>query len=75
MAWLNQSIFATHPQSINLVDLVQQVVSAFSRPETPVHIGAPQEAVLSTDPNRLWQVLENLLANVVKYAPKHTPSR
>src|SRR6266699_562206 len=54
VARLNQGIFTIHPQPINLVDLVQQVV-------------------LSADPDRLRQVLENLLANAVKYAPDHTP--
>lgn len=73
VARLNQGIFTVHPQPINLVDLVQEVVPAFSGPETSIHVHAPQEVVLSADPDRLRQVLENLLANAVKYAPKHTP--
>lgn len=58
---------------INMVDLVQEVVPAFSGPDTPIHVHAPQEMVLSADPNRLRQVLENLLTNAVEYAPKHIP--
>jgi two-component system, OmpR family, sensor kinase len=73
VARLNQGIFTIHPQPINLVALVQEVVPAFSTPETPIHVHAPQEVVLSADPDRLRQVLENLLANAVKYAPKRTP--
>jgi signal transduction histidine kinase len=73
VARLNQGIFTIHPQHMNLVHLVYEVVPAFSGPETPISIYAPQEAVLSGDPDRLRQVLENLLANAIKYAPKHTP--
>jgi two-component system, OmpR family, sensor kinase len=73
VARLNQGIFTIHPRPINLVDLVQEVVPAFSGPETLIHVHALQEMVLSADPDRLRQVLENLLVNAVKYAPKHTP--
>ena len=73
VARLNQGIFTIHPQPINMVDLVQEVVPAFNGPDTPIHVHAPQEMVLLADPNRLRQVLENLLANAVEYAPKHIP--
>ena len=58
---------------MNLVDLVQEVVVAFKTGENPIHVHAPAEVILSADPDRLRQVLENLLANAVKYAPKQTP--
>ena len=73
VARLNQGIFAINPQPMNLVALVEEVVPAFETSQVPIHVQAPSEIVLSADPNRLRQLLENLLANAVKHAPKRTP--
>jgi signal transduction histidine kinase len=70
---LNQGIFSINPQPLNLVDLVQEVVAAFRTAETLIQIQAPQEVVISADPDRLHQLLENLLANAVQHAPKKSP--
>jgi signal transduction histidine kinase len=73
IARLNQGIFSINPQPLNLVDLVQEVSDAFRTAETLIQIQAPQEVVISADPDRLHQLLENLLANAVQHAPKKTP--
>jgi signal transduction histidine kinase len=73
VARLNEGIFTITPQPLNLVDLVQEVVVAFRTAETPIHVHTPAEVILSADPDRLRQVLENLVANAVNYAPKQTP--
>lgn len=73
VARLNQGLFAITPQPMNLVDLVQNVVAAFRTAETSIDVQVPEEVVLCADPDRLRQVIENLLANAVKYASKHTP--
>jgi len=73
IARLNQGIFSINPQPLNLVDLVQEVAAALRTVETLIQIQAPQEVVISADPDRLHQLLENLLANAVQHAPKKTP--
>lgn len=73
VARLNQGLFSLSPEPMNLVDLVQETVSAFSTVETRIQVQTPQEVVLFADPDRLRQVLENLLANAIKHAPKKTP--
>jgi len=73
VAHLNQGIFAINAQPMNLMELVQEVVSAYRTAERPIHVHTHVEVVFSADPDRLRQLLENVLANAVEYAPKQTP--
>jgi two-component system, OmpR family, sensor kinase len=73
VARLHQGIFAIDAQHMHFMALVQEVVAAFSTPETPISIHSCVEVNFTADPNRLRQLLENVLANAVKYAPKQTP--
>lgn len=70
---LHQGIFAINAQPMKLMDLVQEVVSAFRTAERPIHFHTPVEVAFTADPDRLRQLLENVLANAVNYAPKQTP--
>ena len=72
VARLNQGLFVIAPVPMNLIDLIQEVVKAFQSEASPIDVHAPEEVVLVADPNRLRQLLENLLANAVKYAPSNT---
>ena len=73
VAHLHQGIFAVNAQHMKLMELVQEVVAAFSTAETPIHVHTPVEVVFSADPDRLRQLLENVLTNAVTHAPKQTP--
>jgi signal transduction histidine kinase len=73
VAYLNQGIFAINAQPMKFIELAQEVVSGFSTAERPIHFHTPVEVVFTADPHRLRQLLENVLANAVNYAPKHTP--
>jgi two-component system, OmpR family, sensor kinase len=73
VARLHQGIFAINAQPMHLMALVQEVIAAFSMPETPIHLHTSVEVAFIADPDRLRQLLENVLANAVKYAPKQTP--
>jgi two-component system, OmpR family, sensor kinase len=72
---LNQGIFVITPVPMDLVNLLQEVMTPFRTEETPIDIQAPAELLLSADPDRLRQLLETLLTNVIKYAAKRTPIR
>src|SRR5256714_10714262 len=73
VARLHQGIFAIDAQQMKLMELVQEVVAAFSTAETPIHVHTHVEVVFSADPDRLRQLLENVLAYAVKYAPQQIP--
>lgn len=73
VARLHQGLFAINAQLVKLMELVQEVVSAFRTAERPIHVHTDVDVVFSADPDRLRQLLENVLANAVKYAPKQTP--
>jgi len=73
VACLHQGIFAINAQPMKLLELVREVVSAFRTTERPIHVHSHVEVVFSADPDRLRQLLENVLANAVNCAPKQTP--
>jgi signal transduction histidine kinase len=73
VARLHQGIFAIDAKQMHFMTLVKEVVAAFSTPETPISIHTSVEVIFAADPDRLRQLLENVLANAVKYAPKQTP--
>jgi signal transduction histidine kinase len=50
---------------MNLVEIVQEVVPGFRTAETKIHVHTPTAVVLSADPERLRQALENLLAHAI----------
>lgn len=73
IAHIDQGLFVLHPQPFNLIDLLTEIILCFTTAETPIQIEGPEEIVLTADPNRLRQVIENLLSNAVEYALKQTP--
>ena len=65
--------FEMRPQQLDLSELVESVVERFSadlaKSETVARLDLERGTVGRWDPERLDQVVTNLLANVVKYAP------
>lgn len=70
---LKQGIFALQRQSIDLVELVEEVAPIWSSPGHPIQIQAPQTLPVTADPDRIQQVIENLLSNATTHAEPQTP--
>lgn len=68
-ARLEQGLFTVEPQECDLTALVRETVELLHTPATPMHIQAPAHVIVQADPERLRQVLENLLSNALQHSP------
>jgi two-component system, OmpR family, sensor kinase len=73
VARIDEGVFRMDMQPMDLVGLVSETAGALSTPEHPIHVKPSEDAVVTADPARLRQCLENLLANGVKHSPKGSP--
>jgi two-component system, OmpR family, sensor kinase len=69
---LKQGVFALYPQEVDLVKLVEEVVPIWRTPDHPIQIQAPERMMVVADPDRIQQVVENLLANATTHADVQT---
>jgi two-component system, OmpR family, sensor kinase len=73
-ARLEGGLFSLQPQSVDLVALARETSGAFETEQRPVAVRSAQTEVLTlVDPDRIRQVLENLLSNALRYAPEGIP--
>jgi len=72
-ARLEGGVFAVNPQPVELVALARETVASVSSGERRVLIRAPDHLEVCLDPDRIRQVLENLLSNAIRHSPEGTP--
>jgi two-component system OmpR family sensor kinase len=70
---LEQGIFALSVQPVELVGLTQQISAGLMNGRQTIQVQAPTELMIEADPQRLSQVLENLLTNALRYSPADLP--
>jgi two-component system, OmpR family, sensor kinase len=72
---LEKGAFFLNLQTVNLVDILEEVVPIWSTSEHPIEVQSPDDLTITADPDRIQQVLENLLSNATTYADPNTPVR
>lgn len=70
---LEAGLFSLQLQSVHLTELLTQIQHDFTAPTTPITLLAPEDVLLTADPNRLRQAIENVVANAIKHTPPNTP--
>jgi signal transduction histidine kinase len=69
-AHMERGVFDLTVQPLNLCLLVQQAVETFDTEATRIVAHVPEALTVHADRERLRQVLHNLLANALSYAPR-----
>lgn len=70
---LERGIFALSPRPVDVVDLVRSTAAVLSGPDATIDVRAPDDLLVHADPDRLRQVLENLLGNALAHGPAGVP--
>ena len=75
VARIDQGVFHMDPEAVDLGGLVQDTVTMLSTAERPVALRIQEgtRIVVSADPDRLRQCIENIMANAIQKSPAHAP--
>lgn len=65
---LTHGAFTLQPRSIDLVAVVREMIPIWHSAEHPITLQAPESLLIQADPDRLLQVMENLLSNATSHA-------
>jgi signal transduction histidine kinase len=72
-ARLDQGIFALTPELVDLATLARETAALLQTPAGDITVQTPDELCVEVDPQRIRQVLENLLTNARTHSPDGAP--
>jgi two-component system, OmpR family, sensor kinase len=70
---LERGIFSLSLQTVDLVPLVQQAARMLETDVSRVRLDLPEALVVTADPDRIRQIVENLITNAINHSPKGLP--
>ena len=68
VARIREGLFTLEVQAFDLVEMLTDMVPIWSAPEHAIHLHAPDHFLVTADPRRMQQALENLLSNATTHA-------
>ncbi len=68
-ARLEQGIFGLERQTVDVARVARETARGLETADAPIHVRGPAVVLLDADPERIRQVLENLLGNARKHSP------
>ncbi len=69
-ARLEQGLFTLTPTMVNVADLARETAATLRTSEQEIVVQAPEALVAEVDPDRVRQLLENLLTNAQRHSPQ-----
>ncbi len=70
---IDHGLFSFTPEPTELGNAARAVAKALSTPEHAILVDASEEVMVSADPARVAQCLENLISNAVSHSPREAP--
>jgi signal transduction histidine kinase len=72
-ARLDRGLFSVMPEVVDLCTLVQETAALLETPQHPIEVRAMESVVIECDPNRVRQVIENLVSNAQRHSRDGVP--
>jgi two-component system OmpR family sensor kinase len=73
VARLDQGVFQLDRQPVDLGGIAQDAAAALARPDHDVQVDCAEQTVVAGDTDRIRQVIENVIANALRYSPRDAP--
>jgi len=72
VARFRQGLFTLEVQTFNLVEMLDDMASIWSAPQHAIYLHAPERLLVTADPSRIQQAMENLVSNATTHAEGNT---
>ncbi len=69
---LDAGVVELEVSNVNMNELFQWILLDYAPTGREIHVDVPHNLVITADEDKLFQILDNLISNAVKYSPEDT---